>query len=89
MNWYAKKDFGEQWSIIDKDTGLTIAITYNELDANLFVSWQEILPALEDIVRLHNLGIFRAAENVNLEGSDWQARLQFAREVIAKARGKA
>ena len=45
----------------------------------------DLLATLRDIVRLHDLGIFREAEHVSLAGSDWPQRLNGARAALQKA----
>lgn len=52
-NWYISKnavpDWCKQVSIVEEDTGRTVALVYDVADASLLASAPELLKALEDL----------------------------------------
>ena len=54
-------------------------------NARLLASAPELMEALADILNLHTLGIFKEADGVSLEGSDWPERLAKAHAALARS----
>ena len=51
MNWYAGKGSGGQGTVIEEDTGRTVAVAYDEKDAALLAAAPELLAALRELER--------------------------------------